>query len=109
MVSPLFLGHLLVLASVVILIGEVYAVYFIHRLRRELDGEDGVHLLTIVYRFGIGVLVAQALTVINAFLRVADDGGAHSDIRLLLFVLIQVLFAAMLTWTVVEVHRIPRR
>jgi hypothetical protein len=98
--------EMLVTVAVLLLVAEVYALRMIRVLRKRLDGGHGDYLLRVVFRFGLVVTVAQVLTVVNAVLRLIDY-TAFGDVRLMLFLAIESLFALAFLWTVWEIHHLP--
>lgn len=106
MFIPTIADDLLVIVAILLLVAEVYALRMIRVLRKRLGGGNGDYLLRVVFRFGVVVTVAQMLTVANAVLRLIDP-AAFSDVRLLLFLVIETLFALAFLGTVWEIHNLP--
>jgi hypothetical protein len=100
----ILINHLLVGFAAVVLVAEITSLRLIYLVRRALAGDDGDHLLKLMFRFMLGVTLAQGLTLMNAVLRF---NAFISDIRLVLFLAVQVVFAMMLIWILWEIRNLP--
>lgn len=98
--------EILVVIAAVLLGAEAYALWMVQTTRRRLGGGPGDYLLRVVMRFGVLVVIAQLLTVVNAMFRLVDSGSL-GDIRLLMFIIIESIFAVAFLWTVWEIHHLP--
>jgi hypothetical protein len=97
----------LVVLAALLLICELYALRMVYSLKRHADKVgEGTLLLRIVMRFGIFVVFAQALTVTNALLRLADRYGTY-DARLMILLVGEATMAFAFLWTVWEIHHLP--
>jgi len=103
----IYVDDLLFIVSLIVFILEAIGLWMIRRLRNNMSAAQlSLALVSIVYRFGGIVLFAQSMTVINATLRMVEP-SATTDVRLLFFLGIQILFAIGFLGAAWEIHHLP--
>jgi hypothetical protein len=106
-VDGIHVDDLLLIVSVIVFILEMVGMFMLRKLRNDMSSAGlSLALVNIVFRFGAIVLFAQSMTVVNAALRLVDPPGT-TDIRMLFFLGIQILFAVGFLMAAWEIHHLP--
>jgi len=103
---PEEIDDLVLFVSASVFLMEAFGLLMLRKLRNDMNKAGlSLALVMIVFRFGVIVLLAQGLTVVNATLRVSDFSGT-TDVRLFLFLAIQLLFGFGFLYAAWQIHHL---
>jgi hypothetical protein len=106
-VDGIHVDDLLLVVSIFVFVLETIGMLMLRKLRNDMFSAGlSLALVNIVFRFGAIVLFAQLMTVVNAALRLVDPPGT-TDVRMLFFLGIQILFAIGFLMAAWEIHHLP--